>query len=206
MFGTSSGVGAWIACRTLTFSLRTSSAVKFTGGSIATWHSSCSMWFWIRSRSAPAGYYDSAGARADAEVLGGGDLDLIDVVAVPHGLEEPVGEPERHHVLHGLLAQVMVDAEDLVLVEHRQHLAVELLGFGQRRAERLLDHDAHVGALVMAQLARAQLADDDREEGRGGREVEAAVHPLPRDVVELVERLIQRLVDRSIVEGARDVA
>ena len=54
MFGMSSSEGSGIACRTLTFSLRTSSAVKFTGGSIATWQSSCSMWFWIRSRIAPA--------------------------------------------------------------------------------------------------------------------------------------------------------
>ena len=49
----SSARGSSIACSTLTFSLRTSSAVKSTGGSIATWHSSCSMWFWMRSRSAP---------------------------------------------------------------------------------------------------------------------------------------------------------
>ena len=47
-------MGSPMDCNTFTFSLRTSSAVKLTGGSIATWQSSCSMWFWIRSLSAPA--------------------------------------------------------------------------------------------------------------------------------------------------------
>ena len=47
-------VGARIACSTLTFSSRTSSAENATGGSMHSSVSSCSMWFWIRSRRAPA--------------------------------------------------------------------------------------------------------------------------------------------------------
>ena len=67
-----------------------------------------------------AGVVVVARARADPDVLGRGDLDVVDVVAVPHRLEQPVGEPERHHVLDGLLAQVVVDAEDLALLEDRR--------------------------------------------------------------------------------------
>ena len=51
--GTSSGSGGWIAWSTFTFSSRTSSAEKFTGGSMHSRQSSCSMWFCTRSRSAP---------------------------------------------------------------------------------------------------------------------------------------------------------
>ena len=82
--------------------------------------SSCSMWFWTRSRSAP-GAVVVAGAAADADVLGGGDLDVVDVVAVPQRLEHAVREAEREHVLDRLLAQVVVDAEHLALVEHCEH-------------------------------------------------------------------------------------
>ncbi len=39
---------------TFTFSLRTDSAVKSLGGSIAVIASSCSRWFWKMSRIAPA--------------------------------------------------------------------------------------------------------------------------------------------------------
>jgi hypothetical protein len=41
------------------------------------------------------------------------------VVAVPDRLEDRVGEAEQEHVLEGLLGQVVVDAEDLVLGHQR---------------------------------------------------------------------------------------
>ena len=82
-----------------------------------------------------------AGAAADPDVLGGGDLDVVDEVAVPDRLEQRVGEPQRHQVLDGLLAQVVVDPEHLRLVEHVEHLGVELARRGEVVAERLLDHD-----------------------------------------------------------------
>ena len=53
------------------------------------------------------------GPAADADVLGHGDLHVGDVVAVPEGFEQFVGETHRQHVLHRLLAQVVVDAEHL---------------------------------------------------------------------------------------------
>ncbi len=43
----------WMALRTFTFSLRTASASSDTGGSIAVSATSCMVWFWIMSRSAP---------------------------------------------------------------------------------------------------------------------------------------------------------
>ena len=85
-----------------------------------------------------------AGARADADVLGRGDLDVVDVVAVPDRLEHVVREPERHHVLDGLLAQVVVDAEDLLLAEDARDDLLELARRLEVGAERLLDHHADV--------------------------------------------------------------
>ena len=52
-----------------------------------------------------------AGPAADADVLGHGDLHVVDVVVVPHRLEQLIGEAQRHQVLHRLLAQVVVDPE-----------------------------------------------------------------------------------------------
>ena len=53
----------------------------------------------------------------DAEALGHRDLHVLDVVAVPDRLEERVGEAEVEDVLHRLLAEVVVDAEDALLGE-----------------------------------------------------------------------------------------
>ncbi len=50
---TASGGGGSTACRTFTFSSRTSSAENVTGGSMQSRLSSWSMWFCTRSRSAP---------------------------------------------------------------------------------------------------------------------------------------------------------
>ena len=51
------------------------------------------------------------------ERLGHVDLDVVDVLAVPDRLEEAVGEAQGEDVLRRLLAEEVVDAEDLVLVE-----------------------------------------------------------------------------------------
>ena len=61
-----------------------------------------------------AGLVVEAGPAADADVLGHGDLHRVDEVAVPHRLEQLVGEAQRQEVLDRLLAQVVVDAEDVL--------------------------------------------------------------------------------------------
>ena len=62
-------------------------------------------------------------ALLDADRLGDGDLHVVDVVAVPQRLEEAVGEAEDQDVLHRLLAEIVIDAEDLLLARHAQDLA-----------------------------------------------------------------------------------
>jgi len=53
------------------------------------------------------------GTHAEPERLRNVDLHMIDEVAVPDRLEQPVGEAECEDVLRRLLAQEVVDAEDL---------------------------------------------------------------------------------------------
>ena len=141
-----------IARSTFTFSLRTESAVKSIGGSIAVIATSCSMWFWKMSRIAPASFV-VPGATSDAHGLGDRDLDMVDELPVPDRLEDPVREAERHHVLHGLLAEVVVDAEDLALVEVLLDHLLQLARGREIVAERLLDDQPH------PTLRRAALAD-----------------------------------------------
>ena len=78
------------------------------------------------------------------------DLDVVDEVAVPDGLEKAVRESEREDVEGRLLAQEVVDAEDLLLIEHLVQHAVESHRTVEVDAERLL-HD-HPGALDHARL------------------------------------------------------
>ena len=77
------------------------------------------------------------------------------MVAVPDRLEERVGEAEVEQVLHRLLAEVVIDAEDRRLGEHLVQRLVERARRGEVAAERLLDRDARLrGAARPAEAAR----------------------------------------------------
>ncbi|MNQ73243.1 hypothetical protein D3C85_879700 [compost metagenome] len=56
------------------------------------------------------------------------DLHMVDVPGAPDRLEQAVGETQGHEVLHGFLAQVVVDAEHLGFVEHLADRGVDRLG------------------------------------------------------------------------------
>ncbi len=147
-----------------------------------------------------------AGARADPDLLDGGDLDVVDEVAVPDRLEHPVGEPEREHVLDGLLAQVVVDAVDLALVEDGAKLGVQLPRRGEVVAERLLDDHPHIRRLGAVQPRVSQLPGDDAEELRRGGEVEEPAHGHVGIRVDLGQHLAERSECGRVVEGAGNEA
>ncbi len=58
-----------------------------------------------------------AAARLHSHGFRDGDLHVPDVAAVPDGLKDAVGETEHQDVLHGLFAEVVVDAVDLLVLE-----------------------------------------------------------------------------------------
>ena len=130
-----------------------------------------------------AGALVEIGTLIQAQSLGDVDLDVVDEVAVPDRLEQTVGESERQNVLCRLLAEEVVDAEDLPFAERLVHEVVELDGAGQIGAERLLHHDAravHQVGVLQHRDHRAgglrrhrqivQPADFGPELGLGGRD------------------------------------
>ena len=56
-------------------------------------------------------------ARFQADGFRYGDLDVIDVVRVPDGLEQYVGKPQCEKVLNRLLAEIVIDAKNAVFAE-----------------------------------------------------------------------------------------
>ena len=94
-------------------------------------------------------------AALDADFFRRRDLDVIDIVPVPDRLEDPIGKAKDQDVLHRLLAQVVIDAEDLVFVEDPVHFVVQLARRVQIVAERLLD-DARAPCPSPASPSRAR--------------------------------------------------
>jgi hypothetical protein len=80
-------------------------------------------------------------ASLHAHGFGGGDLDVVDVRGVPERREHPIGHAEGQQILDRFLAQIMVDAIDLILAPVGQQRAVERHGRLQILAERLFDDD-----------------------------------------------------------------
>ena len=124
-----------------------------------------------------AGLLVELAAAVEALRLGDGDLHVVDVAAVPDRLEDPVAEPEDHQVADRLLAQVMVDAEDLGLAEDLPDLAVQPDRGLEVVAERLLDDDPPPAAVVglVVEADAPELADDRREGRLLGGQVEQHV-------------------------------
>src|SRR5438270_685929 len=72
-----------------------------------------------------AGRIIELAAMLDRERFRHSDLDMIDVISVPDRLEQAVGKPQHQNVLHRLLSEIMIDAVDLVLIEHLEQLMIE---------------------------------------------------------------------------------
>ncbi len=120
----------------------------------------------------------------DPQVLGDGDLHVVDVVAVPDRLPARVRQAEDEHVLHRLLPQEMVDPVDLLLLEDPPERAVQRAGAREVLAERLLDHKAAPTVLGPSQPGGREAHHDRLEERRRDRQVEEGV---VRDLVRLAD-------------------
>ena len=94
-----------------------------------------------------AGLVVEGAALFHAQVFGNRDLDVGDVLAAPDRLEQRIAKAHRKQVLHRRLAQVMVDAEHLVLVQHGAHRFVDRAVGCQVMAQRLFQHHAGRGAV-----------------------------------------------------------
>jgi hypothetical protein len=80
-----------------------------------------------------------ASAALSAERLLKCDLDVVDVVTVPRGVEELVAESQDENVLDHLLTEVVVNTEDLLLLPVRIQSLLQIAGALKILAERLLN-------------------------------------------------------------------
>ncbi len=97
-----------------------------------------------------------AAALLDADRLGGCNLYAVDKVSVPQGFGDGVGETEDHEVLHGLLAQIVIDAVDLLFIENLLEITIQLFRGSQVSSERLFhDHPSPFAFLFLRESGLA---------------------------------------------------
>ena len=178
-------------------SARSSSPATRAGASMSVSASSCSRWF-CADVAQRAGAVVELAAAVDAAVLGDRDLDRLDRAAVPQRLEDAVDEAQHEQVLRRLLAEVVVDPQQLLLVEVLVQRGAQLVGAREVLPERLLDHQARGGAGLAPEPDPGEPAGDLREQRRGDGEVGEPV------ALAAVERRLEALVERRVVRGAVD--
>ena len=144
-------------------------------------------------------------ATLDADGLRDAELDVVDVRLVPERLEHPVGEPEGQEVLHGLLAEVVVDPVNLALIPLREHLLVQLDGRGQVVAERFLDDEPDPAFLALLEAGGVDVRGDHPEDAGRDRHVEDDVALSVMLGLEPVDDPGEIIIGRRLAEVARRV-
>ena len=85
-------------------------------------------------------------ATFDAQLLGDGNLHMPDATTPPEWLEQHIAETQRHQVLHRFLAQIMIDAIDLMFFEHSRNGLIDAFGRREIVTQWLFQHHARCGS------------------------------------------------------------
>ena len=140
-------------------------------------------------------------ARADTDVLGHGDLYVVDVVTVPDRFEAGIREAHHQQVLHRFLAEEMIDTVGLVFVKDFQNSLVEFTRRALVGAEGFLDHQAPPAAIALGQPGRVEPADDPAEKRRRRGQMKQDV---VGDAVAFLQRL-QLVAQQGVVAFGRRI-
>ena len=122
------------------------------------------------------------------QVLRYRDLNVLNVAVIPERLIDAVGKSKHNQVLHRLLAQVVVDAVDLLFLKDALDGPVQFPRALEIASERLLDNQARPACLRILGLGQArspQVLDHDGKETRRGRKVKQPVAGSAAFTVEL---------------------
>ncbi len=150
-----------------------------------------------------AGMVVEARAAADADRLRHRDLHAADVRRLPQRPEDRVAEAQHHQVLHGFLAEIVVDPIDLRFLEVLADRVVDRLRGREIVAQRLFEDDARVR---VDEVRGRQVVADRREQLRRRRQVEHADRLAPRRFGEppVVVRRVH--VDQHVLEQVEEAA
>src|ERR1700730_12594205 len=96
-----------------------------------------------------AGDFVKTAAVFDANGFCGGNLNVVDVVANPKGLNDVVGKAEDHNILDGFFSKIMIDAVNLFFRQDLFEILVELPGRFQIMAKMRFNDNASPAAVFL---------------------------------------------------------
>ena len=120
-----------------------------------------------------AGIFVVLGATFHAQIFRHRDLHALDVITIPEILEHRIRKSEDHHVLNGLLAQIMIDAVYLLFREVRVHHVAQRARTREIVTKRFFDHQSRA-VRGLRQTGITETGDRSRKALRWQRDVEHA--------------------------------
>ena len=138
-----------------------------------------------------------AAALLDAQAFGDGDLDVINVIAIPDRLKDAVAKTKYQNILNRLFAQIMIDAIDLSLLYGTQKIGVQSFGGIQIAAEWLfINKPPPIAVLFFAKAVLDYLVRDVCKQcGRRGEIVKIILRYLMRrgDLADQILQIAKQL-------------
>src|SRR4030095_8042903 len=114
-----------------------------------------------------AGLIIERASALNTKVLRHSNLYALDLIAVPERFQNRILEAEEDHVVHRPFSQVMIDAEDVLLIEGAEQDLIKLLRRGEVVPEGFLNDNASAFGTVCL----GQLFHDEPEQCRRDGEV-----------------------------------
>ena len=132
---------------------------------------------------------------------------MVDVLPVPEWLEDAVCEAKHEQVLHRLLAEIMIDAIDLVFPKELVQRSVELTGRLEIASEGLLDdHTAKARSRILVESGGVQPFRQEKHRRGRHAEVDHAVARGAASAIGLVEGTPHGIEAVARIEVVRHVA
>ncbi|GBC90332.1 hypothetical protein HRbin14_01067 [bacterium HR14] len=120
-----------------------------------------------------------AGAPLQPGGLRRGNLHMLHMVAVPQRLQQQVRKPKHENVLNGLLAQVVVNPENLLFAPVGAYLLIQSASAFNIVAEGLLDHQSAIAVGFIVEAELCQQFRRMRKHPRRQRQIEYGVRFYP---------------------------
>ena len=148
-----------------------------------------------------AGHVKVPAAFFHAYGFGYRDLDVVNKPVIPYGLKNTVAEAEDQYVLDGLFAEVMINAEDLVLAKGLLDLLVQMPGGFQIIAKGFFKDDAApLSIFLYRKPSAAEQVNDIGKEHRAGGQIKEVISVSVVVLINLGKGLRQALVRLAIGE------
>ena len=134
-----------------------------------------------------AGLVVVVGPLGHIQGFGHGNLHMVDVVAIPDGFKDGVGKAEHQQVLHRFLAQVMVNAENLIFLKDGMGDGIQFPGGSQIHAKGLFHYNPPPTGAIIRHSRRLQPGNGGLVQAGGNRQVVEAVGHFPVEVFQFLE-------------------